>query len=174
MEPQPEQERKGKERTKVGKQKWFTCERGKGDSSVWDSKTLPSGSCQPSFIDASFSSLCLLLAHSAFLAPPSKYNKSITLLQLQLLLFNTHLWRDICRYLLINRKLINTTCYSLQNVAWGWNPPLAATQLHFFSSVWMLLVANRRRNAPIWLCLCALICEGVHLHVCFYVWELVL
>lgn len=79
---------------------------------LWDSKTLPSGSCQPSFIEASFSFLRLLLTRSAFPAPPSKYSKSITLLQLQLLLFNTHLCRDICTYLLINRKLINT-CYGL-------------------------------------------------------------
>lgn len=78
---------KGEEKAEVGnKNDYFTRERGKGDS-----KTLPSGSCQPSFIEASFSSLCLLLTHSAVLALPSKYSKSITLLQLQLLLFNTHL-----------------------------------------------------------------------------------
>lgn len=72
-----------------------------------------SGSCQPSITEASFSSLCLLLAHSVSRAPPSEYSKSITLLQLWLLLFNTHLWCNICRYLLINRKLINTTCRCL-------------------------------------------------------------
>ena len=129
-----------KENKEVGKQKkWLTADGGEGDFICETVKQ-----CLQAAVSKASSRHLSRLHVSYSLAPPSKRSKSITLLQLRLLLFNTHLRRDICRYLLINGTLINTTSYSWQIAACGWIPALAAAPSGCFP------VAERCSDASVW------------------------